>query len=1110
MTLRRGKSLACRVILLDDKVPEFSLSKKSYGEELFAQVVKHLQLLEADYFGLEYKSKTETDAWLDREKLITHQVGRDHDLSFKFKVKFYTPDPHLLEDEFTRYLFALQIKQDLASGRLSCTVNTTAMLSAYIAQGELGDYSAEEMPDHTYLKCISFAPNQSDELEQLIMQFHQGFGGMTPDEADSKLLDTARKTDYYGIILYPAQDHEDVPLQLTVTDSGIFVFQNKQKINTFSWAKIRKLSFKRKRFLIKLHPAADQGYYKNIVEFFFTSRNESKMFWKLAIEHHGFYRLREVAPVKKHRRAVLTRGSSFRYTGRTQKQLLDHVKESHVKGSRSFERTLSTRHTVAGNRSWAMSASTTLNSKKEFQQDASTLSSGSHLLAGSDSQHSGFKSAASPAASPLSRSGAASSSPPIMRPVPPITTGIDRKQSEPVLGARLDINMDDYRLSRTPEYTNIPEKVEEPPEILPRSDSVTNIPEEVEEDAHAEPTRLMHTNSLREVDLSVELGSPDVADSSGSQANVSHELASPSNMMPGQQAMMRVHSENDTTGHIRVPHVNNHSADIEPQVIERQQPVPEVNSNHNQFSLGSTELLNGRSDKGHTLPENKKPFKKLPTDKAYFIAKELLMTERTYHKDLAIVMIHFREYVTSDNAAQSTLSRLYETLQPLYTAHCEFLEQLENRMSQCDSKISDCLTIEVGDLVCEHFNQIEYYKNYLIGLEEILTDLVKCSDTNIDFGAKLHEFETEKMCYLPVFNLVLKPAHRLVYYEIVLSKLVGHYSSTASDYSDCKQALSVVTEVLGSLRSIIAELENTEKLVELQQDVGGVEELVHQGRYFIREGCLQKLSRRGYQQRLFLLLSDVLLYTSRTQSSQLQFKVHGYMPLSGMSLEESDPNVGAANGFTIYGSKRCLIVAANSQEEKDKWLEDLNFAISIANSDQIELAEMPLPSINPPNNQGQDADDMDTPPSPDKSSQVQHRANTTMHVCWHRNTSVSIKDIQNAIKHQLSGYLLRKFKNSNGWQKLWVVFTNFCLFFYKTYQDECPLASLPLLGYSVSKPSASDGINKDFVFKLQFKNHIYFFRAESEYTYDRWMEVINSATHSARRTRMFSRADSMS
>lgn len=41
-------------------------------------------------------------------------------------------------------------------------------------------------------------------------------------------------------------------------------------------------------------------------------------------------------------------------------------------------------------------------------------------------------------------------------------------------------------------------------------------------------------------------------------------------------------------------------------------------------------------------------------------------------------------------------------------------------------------------------------------------------------------------------------------------------------------------------------------------------------------------------------------------------------------------------------------------------------------------------------------------------------------------------------QNQLSGNLLRKFKNSNGWQKLWVVFTNFCLFFYKSHQVSAP------------------------------------------------------------------------
>lgn len=53
------------------------------------------------------------------------------------------------------------------------------------------------------------------------------------------------------------------------------------------------------------------------------------------------------------------------------------------------------------------------------------------------------------------------------------------------------------------------------------------------------------------------------------------------------------------------------------------------------------------------------------------------------------------------------------------------------------------------------------------------------------------------------------------------------------------------------------------------------------------------------------------------------------------------------------------------------------------------------------------------------------------------------------------------------------------------FQDDYPLASLPLLGYAVSSPAEADGIQKDYVFKLQFKSHVYFFRAESKYTFER-------------------------
>ena len=60
-----------------------------------------------------------------------------------------------------------------------------------------------------------------------------------------------------------------------------------------------------------------------------------------------------------------------------------------------------------------------------------------------------------------------------------------------------------------------------------------------------------------------------------------------------------------------------------------------------------------------------------------------------------------------------------------------------------------------------------------------------------------------------------------------------------------------------------------------------------------------------------------------------------------------------------------------------------------------------------------------------------------------------------------------------------------CQFFFQK-QDDFPLASLPLLGYSVHKPDPEvDQINKEYVFKLMFKNHVYFFRAESQYSFER-------------------------
>ena len=54
--------------------------------------------------------------------------------------------------------------------------------------------------------------------------------------------------------------------------------------------------------------------------------------------------------------------------------------------------------------------------------------------------------------------------------------------------------------------------------------------------------------------------------------------------------------------------------------------------------------------------------------------------------------------------------------------------------------------------------------------------------------------------------------------------------------------------------------------------------------------------------------------------------------------------MAVANSFTIYGGNRCLLVAASSQEEKDKWVEDLQSAITIA-KDRGDGEKIQYPSL---------------------------------------------------------------------------------------------------------------------------------------------------------------------
>ena len=73
-----------------------------------------------------------------------------------------------------RYYLCLQLRDDVVSGRLPCSLATHTVLGSYTAQSELGDYDPEESgPD--YIRELRFAPNQTKELEDKIMDLHKNY-----------------------------------------------------------------------------------------------------------------------------------------------------------------------------------------------------------------------------------------------------------------------------------------------------------------------------------------------------------------------------------------------------------------------------------------------------------------------------------------------------------------------------------------------------------------------------------------------------------------------------------------------------------------------------------------------------------------------------------------------------------------------------------------------------------------------------------------------------------------------------------------------------------------------------------------------------------------------
>ncbi|KAF6777955.1 hypothetical protein AHF37_02628 [Paragonimus kellicotti] len=238
-SVARDAPMEVSVISLDDNMELFHVKGTCVGRELFQLVVQKMGLFDFQYFDLAYLDVEGNHCWLDHSKPLM-KIAKSLNqttLEFVFSVKYYIPHPHLLVNDHTRYLFALQIKRDFFRGLLHSNRNTSLLLAAFIVQSELGDYVETECKSYAYLRRHHLLRSAPDSYLMRVMELHQTLAGLTKADADFRLLDAARKVELYGVRLHPVK-----------------------------------------------------GYIKEIVEFSFLSQAGCKNFWKKCIEQHSFFR----------------------------------------------------------------------------------------------------------------------------------------------------------------------------------------------------------------------------------------------------------------------------------------------------------------------------------------------------------------------------------------------------------------------------------------------------------------------------------------------------------------------------------------------------------------------------------------------------------------------------------------------------------------------------------------------------------------------------------------------------------------------------------------------------------------------------------------------------
>ncbi|XP_031423317.1 FYVE, RhoGEF and PH domain-containing protein 5 isoform X3 [Clupea harengus] len=314
--------------------------------------------------------------------------------------------------------------------------------------------------------------------------------------------------------------------------------------------------------------------------------------------------------------------------------------------------------------------------------------------------------------------------------------------------------------------------------------------------------------------------------------------------------------------------------------------------------------------------------------RAFYVAKELVDSEREHVKALKHIEEDFREAVAAavgeDGEPALDEDALGEMLGPLpdiYQLHCSILAELEKRICQWEE------SQQVVDVILTRRAEFTVFTGYISDYDQRMALLEESCTQHPAFSGIVTEYQVQngEGVQVPLKHQLLQVIVRVLQYRMLLTDYLNNLSPDSKEYEDTQAALVIVSEVADQANDSLKQGENLLRLVHIEYSVRGKRDLLQPGRVFVKEGTLMKVSRKSRQPRHLFLMNDVMLYTYPQQDGKYRLK--NTLPLSGMKI--SKPVIeNVLNTLRIEVSDVTITLSASSCGEREDWFHTLSRAIA--------------------------------------------------------------------------------------------------------------------------------------------------------------------------------------